>query len=260
MELTCADPGAPCKLPNSFLADPPLKSVVAKTIELGARGKRGDDSWSAAIYRTELFDDIQFVSSGGAINAGYFKNVGRTRRIGLETTAATRWGALGITARYSAIRATFESGFVEHSPANSSADAAGDIVVSRGDRLPGIPRQSLRVRADWTPGEAFSLGANLVANSAIRSRGDENAQDVHGRVPGYAVINLDGRYRLARNVELFARIDNLFDRRYSNFSILGRNVFANAQRSFDPANALAEPFRGIGAPRGAWVGLRTTWE
>ncbi|TMH02643.1 MAG: TonB-dependent receptor, partial [Betaproteobacteria bacterium] len=42
MELTCADPTAPCKLPNSFLADPPLKKVVAKTIEVGARGKRGD--------------------------------------------------------------------------------------------------------------------------------------------------------------------------------------------------------------------------
>ena len=37
-ELTCADPTAPCKLPNAFLADPPLEPVLAKTFELGTRG------------------------------------------------------------------------------------------------------------------------------------------------------------------------------------------------------------------------------
>ncbi|MGH7817866.1 MAG: TonB-dependent receptor, partial [Candidatus Binatia bacterium] len=31
VELTCADPNAPCRLPNNFLADPPLKKVVSKT-------------------------------------------------------------------------------------------------------------------------------------------------------------------------------------------------------------------------------------
>ncbi len=147
IELTCADPAAPCKLPNSFLADPPLKKVVARTIEVGARGKHGDTTWSAALYRTDLADDIQFVSSGNAINAGYFQNVGRTRRQGLELSAASRWGPIQASIRYSVLDATFGSGFVEHSPANSSADAAGDIVVRSGDRIPGLPRQSLRLRA-----------------------------------------------------------------------------------------------------------------
>src|SRR6185503_10466231 len=146
-ELTCADPAAPCKLPNSFLADPPLKKVVAKTVEIGARGKSGDSSWSAAVYRTDLSDDIQFVSSGGsAINAGFFQNVGKTQRQGLELTGATRWGRLGVVARYSLIDARFKTGFVENSPANSAADANGDIVIGSGSRIPGIPRQSLRVR------------------------------------------------------------------------------------------------------------------
>jgi iron complex outermembrane recepter protein len=260
MELTCADPAAPCKLPNSFLADPPLKKVVASTIELGARGKFGDASWSAAVYRTELTDDIQFVSSGGAINAGFFRNVGKTRRQGIELTAATKWGPLGIGVRYGAIDASFRSGFVEHSPANSSADAQGDIDVGPGDRIPGIPRQSLRLRIDLEATAAFSVGANLVASSSSRLRGDENNRDDHGTVPGYVVVNLDGRYRIAKSTELFGRIDNLFDRRYANFGILGRNVFANAARSFDPANALAEPFMGLGAPRGAWIGVRREWE
>jgi outer membrane receptor protein involved in Fe transport len=259
-ELTCADPTAPCKLPNAFLADPPLKKVVAHTLEFGARGKTGDSSWSAAIYRTDLTDDIAFVSSGGAaINAGYFQNVGKTRRQGVELTAATNWGGFGFVARYALIDATFRTGYVESSPANSSADANGDIVVAPGSRIPNIPRQSLRMRISYEA-NAVSFGANLVANSSIGLRGDENNQDISGPVPGYTVLNLDARWRVTRNLEFFGRVDNVFNRNYSNFGVLGTNVFANPTKTFDPANAIAEPFYGLGAPRGAWIGLRYEWE
>ena len=33
VELTCADEDDPCRLPNAFVADPPLEQVVAKTFE-----------------------------------------------------------------------------------------------------------------------------------------------------------------------------------------------------------------------------------
>jgi outer membrane receptor protein involved in Fe transport len=103
IELTCADPDAPCKLPNQFLADPPLNKVVAKTFEFGGRGKLGTaSSWAAAAYRTELDDDIQFIAAGsGATNAGYFQNVGKTRRQGIELNAATRVGDWFFDLRYS---------------------------------------------------------------------------------------------------------------------------------------------------------------
>jgi iron complex outermembrane receptor protein len=234
--------------------------VVAKTIEVGARGKAGDTSWSAAIYRTDLLDDIQFISSGNASNAGFFQNVGTTRRMGLELTGATAWGPLAVVARYGYIDATYRSGFVEHSPANSSADTNGDIAVASGNRIPGIPQHTLRVRLDFTASESLSFGANIVASSSIRLRGDENNQDVHGSVPGHAILNLDGAYRFAKNWELFGRIDNVFNRSYENFGILGHNVFPGPSRAFDPANRIAEPFLGLGAPRGAWVGLRYAWE
>ena len=256
IELTCADPQAPCKLPNSFIADPPLKKVVARTMEIGARGREGEAYWSAALYRTDLSDDLQFISSGGAVNAGYFQNVGKTRRQGVELSAGTSWGPVAIVARYSAIAATYRTPFEEHSPANSSANAAGDITVGAGDRIPSIPTQTLRVRLDFNAGDKLSLGADLLANSASHLRGDENNQDVHGKIPGYALLNLDGRWRVARNVEVFARINNVFDRQYSNFGVLGNNVFANPARTFDPANPLAEPFLGVGTPRGAWLGVR----
>jgi len=259
MELTCADPTAPCKLPNAFVADPPLKKVVAKTIEIGARGHQRDTRWSVAFYRTDLIDDIQFVSSGSAINAGFFQNVGKTRRQGLELTAATKWGPLGVTVGYAYIDATFVGGFKEHSPANSTADLNGDIDVAAGHRIPGIPQHTLRMRLDYMTSEALTFGANLVANSAVHARGDENNRDVHGTVPGYGLVNVDGVWRFAKQWELYARIDNVFDREAANFGILGQNVFANPARAFDPANAVAEPFLGLVTPRGAWIGLRYAW-
>ncbi|MFZ2649963.1 MAG: TonB-dependent receptor, partial [Burkholderiaceae bacterium] len=260
MELTCADPATPCKLPNAFLADPPLKAVVAHTLEFGARGKSERFTWGSALYRTDLTDDIRFIGSQGTLNAGYFQNVGKTRRQGLELNAGNRWGPLGVVARYSFIDATYRTGFIENSPSNSSADANGDIQVQAGHRVPGVPRQSLHLRLDLDATESLSLGANVVTSSSSHARGDENNQDLSGAVPGYAVLNLDGRYRLGKHFEAFARINNVFDRRYANFGILGQNVFTGPGRSFDPANPANESFRGLGAPRGAWLGLRYDWD
>ena len=262
IELTCADPNAPCKLPNSFLADPPLKKVVSKTFEAGARGKLGTEtSWSAAIFRTDLLDDLQFVSSDGvATNAGYFQNVGSTRRQGLEIGAATQWGPLALTLRYSRIDATYRTGFVENSPNNSTADVNGGILVRPGDRIPGIPRQSLKLRAELAATAAWSIGLNALFSSSVHARGDENNLDANGRVPGYAVLHLDSRYQATRNLSLFARVDNLQDRRYSNFGILGQNVFTGPASSFDGANPRTEQFRGYGAPRSVSAGIQLMFD
>ena len=261
IELTCADPGAPCKLPNSFLSDPPLEKVVSRTLEAGARGRHGEHlSWSAAAYRTDLDDDIQFVSSGGAAtNAGYFQNVGRTRRQGLELAAAGRWGRLSASARYGYTDATYQAAFAENSPVNTSADATGAIQVRSGDRIPGIPRHSLKLRLGCDLTAQWHVGASLLLAGSIHARGDENNGDARGRVPGYGVVNLDARYRLQKGWEVFARVDNLFDRKYANVGVLGLNAFAGPGNSFDGANPVGEQFRGYGAPRGVWIGARYTW-
>jgi outer membrane receptor protein involved in Fe transport len=261
IELTCADPNAPCKLPNNFLSDPALKKVVARTVEAGARGKRGAAySWSIAAYRTELSDDLQFISSQGAgSNSGFFQNVGTTRRQGLELGANGKWGKLSLSARYSYIDATYQSSFLTTSPINSHADANGSILVRPGNRIPGIPRHSLKLRLDYDASERWSIGGNLVYASDIYARGDENNLDVRGKVPGYAVVNFDTRFKLEKGWELFARVDNLLNREYANFGLLGRNVFTGPGHSFDGENALGEHFRGYGAPRGLWLGLRYSW-
>ncbi len=262
IELSCADPDTPCKLPNNFLSDPPLKKVVAKTIEAGARGAlEGGSNWSAAVFRTDLHDDLQFISSNGiAVNAGYFQNVGMTRRQGLELGASTRIGPFALTLHYSFIDATFRTGFIENSPANSTADAFGAIVVKSGDRIPGLPRQSLKLRAALTATADWSIALSMFAASSVRARGDENNRDANGHVGGVAVFSADSRLQLSKRLAVFARVDNLLDRSYSNFGTLANNVFTGADRSPDLANPRAEQFRGYGAPRGARLGLEYGFE
>ncbi len=261
VELTCADPGAPCKLPNDFLADPPLHQVISRTVEIGARGAAGKIwHWSAAAYQTRLSDDIQFISSSaGATNAGYFANIGTTRRQGTEISLEAHGAPVSVAVRYSYLEPTFRSAFLENSPANSSADADGSIQVEPGDTIPGNPRHALKVRVDYAVTPSFSVGTNLLATSGVYARGDENNEDVHGRLPGYALVNVDARYRASKAFEVFARVNNVFDRRYFNFGVVGENFFTGPGRTFGPtagADPVAEQFRGPGVPRGAWVGVR----
>ncbi len=264
IELTCSNAAAPCKLPNVFLADPPLQQVVAKTLEVGARGSIGANlQWAGALYRTDLDNDIQFVASGGgAANVGYFQNVGQTRRQGIELMGSARWGDLTLTLRYNHLVATFQSNFVAASPDNSTADANGAITVSPGDRIPGIPANSAKLRAEFNANERWTVGATVVYASSQYAHGDENNQDIHGQVPAYAVTNLDTQFQLAPNLQLFANITNLFDRQYQNFGLLGANAFTGPDRTFGPAlgiDPVSEQFRGLGAPRGFWIGLRYTF-
>jgi iron complex outermembrane recepter protein len=261
IELTCADPSAPCKLPNSFLSDPPLKKVVARTIEVGARGKWGTaGAWSVAAYRTNLTDDILFISGRGlGTNVGYFQNVGDTRRVGLELAGERKWSKFSLVARYAFTHATYESSFLENSPVNSRADANGAIRVSPGNRIAGIPKHSLKLRMEYDANSRWSIASNILHASDTYARGDENNADSRGRVPGYTVVNLDTRFKLTNSLEIFGSINNLFDSQYPSFGILDRNAFPGPNRTFDNANAVGEQFRGYGAPRGVWVGLRLSW-
>jgi iron complex outermembrane recepter protein len=256
IELTCADPGAPCRLPSVFLADPPLKPVLSSTLEAGVRRPLAAGvRVAAALFRTDLEDDIHFVSAGGsALNAGYFRNVGRTRRQGAEADIQVKRSRWWFAARYARVDATFRSPYTAHSPFNSSANANGDIAVHAGHRIPGIPRDALKLLARYALGDA-AFGARLGLYSGQFARGDENNADLNGRVPGYAVVGLDAHWDLAHGWRLYATVENLLDRRYESFGTLGANFFAGPQNAFDAANVRAEQFRTPGAPRAAWLGI-----
>jgi outer membrane receptor protein involved in Fe transport len=267
MELTCADPTAPCKLPNNFLADPPLAKVVSRTFELGARGRVGDGGhWSAALFQTRLSDDLQFISdpSSGLLNAGFFSNVGETRRQGVELALALRTWHVGWSVAYGFVRATYQTPFQFASTSNSASvdtngDGIGDTVfVRRGDRIPAIPEHTVKVQADWEVVRDVSVGAAMAYASSIYARGDENNLDRNGKVPGYAMVQLEGAWRIVRGLRASLRVDNLFDSRASSFAVLGQNAFTGPDRSFGPAVGVApvaEQFRSVAAPRAVWLTL-----
>ena len=260
VELSCADANAPCTLPNAFLADPPLQQVVAESWEGGLRGKYADwADWNLSLFHTINVGDIIFQSTGGSTgNQGFFSNIGDTKRMGVELGLNGDYGHLHWTLNYSYVRATFDDAFLSSSPNNPKADANGLIRVSAGDRIPGIPEHTFKMGADYTFNDAFSLGANLVANSGQYLRGDEaNLLDT---TAAYAIVNLHGEYHVNHLLTLFAKVDNLFDTDYETFGILGApgEVFDGSTPGQSPV--MTDPrFLGPGAPIGGWVGVRLTF-
>lgn len=267
IELGCANPDQPCKLPNAMAGDPPLDMVVAKTIEAGVRGKiTSDIGYSASVYRTQNTDDIQFIAANSS-GAGYFDNVGKTRRLGLDIGVNGDVGNFRWFAGYSYVRATYQSRFDLVSEVNSSndvigVDANGDdievIHVRPGDSIPGIPRHQFKLRGEWKALPQWTIGTNIVAFSDQYSHGNEN-NDHDGagaKVSGYTVVNLDTRYDFGKTGwQVFAKVNNLFDTKYYTGGMLGETFF-EANGTFmggdDEFSALVAP----GAPRAAWVGVR----
>jgi outer membrane receptor protein involved in Fe transport len=270
IELGCADPEAPCGLPNDFASDPALKQVVARTLELGVRGGRADRrlNWSADVFRTVNRDDIQFIAT--TTNSGYFDNVGNTRRQGLDVALGGRTGGLTWKVVYSFVDATFESAFEVSAESNSTADVDGNIQVHPGDRLPLVPRHTGRLVLDYELSKRLQVGANLVVTSGSFLHGNENNANQaggtngqgeyiegSGQIPGYVLVNLQAAYRLGTRLELFARVVNLFDRRYATAGFLTSNTFtpSGAFRP-DPEDWTNENAISPGAPRGVWGGVR----
>lgn len=271
IELGCSDPANPCVLPNALQSDPPLKQVVARTFEAGARGG-ASLRWNAAVFQTDNRDDLLFVSNGLA--SGYFTNFGRTRRRGLELGLSQSGGTLGWQLSYAWLRATYESSACIFAEGNSSAETSpacsgeGEIEIRPGDRLPGLPQHSLKLAADWRATPALTLGAQWRGFSGQYVRGNENnrhqpdgaAFNGSGRIGGYAVLDLTGNWRLGDHVELFAKLANVFDRRYGTAGLLGTNAFDGAGALQAPADWRNEQFVGPGAPRAAWAGLRLAFD
>ena len=94
--------------------------------------------------------------------------------------------------------------------------------------------------------------------SSQYARGDENNQDVNGKVPGYALFNLDAHYQYTKQLSFFGRVDNVFNKDYETLGVLGENFFNGPGRTFAAGNVTGEQFRSAGAPRAFWVGVNYT--
>ena len=246
VELTCADEDDPCRLPNAFLADPPLEQVVARTLEGGLRGATRTVDWNASLFRTTNEDDILFISAGALTNEGYFDNIGRTRREGVELNLRGSTGTGSWYANYTFLNATFRQSLLLPSPNNPSA-IDGEILVRPGDELPLLPRHMFSAGTQFRLGQHFELGAGLNYSSQFHLRGDEgNVQD---EVNGYAVVNLRGDYRINDRLRLFVNIDNVLDTEFETFGLFGE---ADEVLGDDFEN---NRFLSPGTPRAAWLGV-----
>ena len=221
-ELECANPAAPCLLPTNLASDPPLNQVVSKTAEVGARGtlsgaSLGKFGWDLSIYRTNSENDIYGIST--TIASGFFQNVGSTRREGGDLDLTYQMGRMSAYLQYSYLKATFRSAFLEPSPANPFQDANGNIQVNVGDELPLIPKSRVKLGADVKVLPRWSVGGTLSCIGPSFYRGDE--ANLNPELPGYTVASLRTSYQFSRHLQIFANIQNVFDRRYSTYGILG---------------------------------------
>ena len=248
VELTCADEDDPCRLPNAFVADPPLEQVVAKTYEFGVRGSLGSGRWHAGVFRTTNDDDILFISAGALTNQGFFDNVGETRRDGFEANVAGSAGErLTWSVDYTNLYATFREDFTVASVNHPAADD-GEIQVQSGDELPLIPDHLLKAGLRVAVTDAFTIGADLLHSSGAHFRGDEG--NLAEELDTYTLLSVRAEYRLGERARLFANIDNLFDEEYETFGLFGEADDVLGDDFDDPG------FVGPGAPRALWIGVR----
>jgi len=279
IELGCADPEEPCKLPNAMAGDPPLNQVVTRTVEGGARGTYAGFSWNAGVFRAQNQDDILFVLSDQT-GYGYFRNFGETKRQGAELGLRRQLGRVSAGVGYTWLRATFESEEFVNGEGNSSNDAAedgepgldGSIEIEPGNRLPLVPEHMLKVFADLRLAARLDVDVNVIATSGSYARGNEN--NAHepdgeyylgeGAVDGYAIVNIGARYGLTSRIQVIGQVNNLFDRSYATGAQLGPAAFTSAgifaARPLPAINGEfpvpQTTFLAPGAPRRAWVGVR----
>ncbi|HVZ61491.1 MAG TPA: TonB-dependent receptor [Terriglobales bacterium] len=281
IELGCADPAQPCKLPNALAGDPPLNQIVTRTWEAGVRS--GDDesrvSWSTGWFRGNNTNDILFVASQQT-GFGYFKNFGQTRRQGFDLDANSRIWRFTVGGGYTFLDATFQSPELVDGSGNSTNKKAlagvpgveSTIAIQPGAGIPLIPQHMVKAFADLRATSRFSLSISMVAASSSYARGNENNQHQpdgrfylgEGTSSGYGIVNLGGRYQVHPRVQIFAQINNLLNTHYDTAAQLAATGFTDtgafAARPFPAVNGefplRSATFSAPGAPIGAWGGVK----
>ena len=260
LELACSDPVDPCLIEGALVSDPPLKQVTARSWEAGVRGQGrlpdGGFKWRVGAFRTDNTDDI--VSLASAIQGrGFFANVPKTRRQGVEAEGELDWGRLSAYASYGYLQATYQFTGELPSPNSPFADGNGNVLVTPGKRIGAVPAQRAKAGADFALTSKISLGGDVVAVGSQYLEGDEANQD--SKLPAYWVANLHAAWDIGRGLELFGRVDNLFDRHYATFgTYFETDSLDNLSPSPLPDNP--SPVSVTPAPpRSFVVGVRARW-
>ena len=250
IELGCADATVGCRLPTGLQADPYLKQVIARTLEFGTRWKLSNDSgYTASIYRSDNSNDILFTATDQT-GLGYFSNFSKTRRQGLDLSAYTRIDQVDLRISYSYLQATYQA-------AGELFGGEREITIKRGDRIAGLPEHTIKLNADWRAAPKWVVGGTVIATSNLVSQGNEDGQTENGpanaKVNGYLLLNLHTNYKVTKGLDYFARLNNVFDRRYETYGLMSDSLFNSA--GVVSSTVGASRFVAPGAPRAILVGL-----
>jgi outer membrane receptor protein involved in Fe transport len=179
-----------------------------------------------------------------------------------------------------------------NSTSSKAQGVPNEFVIEPGDRIPGIPRNSVRAGLAVDITSRLSLGLNMIAQSSSYVRGNENndhqpqgtdsdgsavtarydptittspgrAYVGDGKIDGFVVFNLSAGYRLSDRWSVFLQVDNLFNEDYVTAGQLGLNSFTTSrwgQRdaagfNYNSYDWTHSQFVGPGAPRAAWIGI-----
>ena len=258
LELACADPARPCIVAAFLIADPPLRQVVSRTVEAGFRGSKelniGTLGWKIGGFRATNADDILAIPSPEVQGFGYFQNVGRTRRQGIEAQVNLTSKTLQLYASYTLVDARFLDSLTLNS---RSPFAVDDVIqVVPGNRIPSVPRNRVKLGVDYAVTDAFKVGGDALFVASQYFAGDESNQAT--RLPGYSVFNVHASYQINKTYQLYGRIDNILDNRYSTFGTFFERDdipnFTNGGAEFTDPRTVT-PAR----PRAFYAGLKATF-
>jgi len=146
-------------------------------------------------FRARVKDQIDFV-------VGY-QNVSRVETEGVEVSArVSPLDTLDLTAFYTYTDAEDED---------------------TGNRLIRVPRDRAALRADWRPHRQVGLSSTVRYVGAFDDRYFDNSMftTVDTRVASSVVVDLSGTYDVSERLQLFGRVDNLFDEDYQEIAGYG---------------------------------------
>ena len=175
-----------------------------------------------AVFHIDTVDEIVVLTNSGG--RAVFQNAGKTKRNGIELAFEGTWAnGMGSVLSYSALEAVYADSFC-------SGTCPPATWVAAGNRLPGVPSQTLYAELSW---RYRPLGFSTALEAKYSSKIYVN--DVNSdTAPAYVVANLrtgfEQKWRAWRLQE-FVRADNIGDRAYAGSVIVNE---AN-QRFFEPA-------------------------
>ncbi|MDV7662282.1 TonB-dependent receptor [Acinetobacter baumannii] len=197
-----------------------LKPSTSDTYEAGLKSQNQLGDFTLAVFQTKTKNDI--VSAGSSNGRAAFRNADKTLREGVEFAWNKKlWRDLTAIASYTYLDATFDS----------TVPAAGKISeIPEGNAIPGIAKNQAYVSLTWQPSHGLYGGVDVQYMDKVYVN-DTNSD----AAPSYSVTSANVGYAWVIGdwkVNSFARVDNLFDKKYAGSVI----VNDGNSRYFEPAD------------------------